>query len=78
LISRRRAEPVRHTYEALQRYHAVHLANKSVDVDHIQVAYLLGNTGLNGLIVAISIAAVFCGATRISGMGRISCQIDRG
>lgn len=63
------AEPVRHTYEALQKYHAVHLANKSVDVDHIRVAYLLGNAGLNGLIVAISIASVFCGANTYIGNG---------
>jgi len=62
-------EPVRHTYEALQKYDAVHLANKTVDSDHLQVAYLLGNTTLNGLIVAISIASVFFGANTYIGNG---------
>jgi Na+/H+ antiporter NhaD/arsenite permease-like protein len=62
-------EPVRHTYEALQKYDAVHLANKTVNSDHIQVAYLLGNTALNGLIVAISVAAVFFGANTYIGNG---------
>src|SRR5439155_16112900 len=28
-------EPVRHAYEALQKYNALHLANKNVDLDHI-------------------------------------------
>ena len=63
------AEPVRHTYEALQKYDALHLANKSVDVDYIQAACLLGNASLNGLIVAISIAAVFFGANTYIGNG---------
>src|SRR5437762_7341227 len=62
-------EPVRHTYEALRKYDAVHLANKTVDADHIQVAYLLGNNALNGLIVALSIAAVFFGANTYIGNG---------
>src|SRR5439155_3190453 len=62
-------EPARHTYEALQKYHAFHLANKTVDLDHIRVAYLLGNTALNGLIVAISIASVFFGANTYIGNG---------
>jgi len=38
-------------------------------VDHIQVAYLLGNQKLNNLIVAISVGAVFFGAATYIGNG---------
>ena len=62
-------EPVRHTYEALQKYHSAHLAAGTVDSDHIQVAYLLGNEKFNNLIVAISVGAVFFGAATYIGNG---------
>jgi Na+/H+ antiporter NhaD/arsenite permease-like protein len=62
-------EPVRLTFEALQKYEPLHLANKTVDTDHIQIAYLLGNLKLNALIVALSVGAVFFGANTYIGNG---------
>jgi Na+/H+ antiporter NhaD/arsenite permease-like protein len=62
-------EPVRLTFEALQKYDPVRLANKTVEADHIQVAYLLGNLNLNKLLVALSVAAVFFGANTYIGNG---------
>jgi len=53
-----------------------HLANKSVDVDHIQVAYCW-ETRAERADRGYQHCAVFCARTRISGMGRISWQIDR-
>ena len=38
-------------------------------MDHIQVAYLLGNAKLNILVVALSIGAVFFGANTYIGNG---------
>jgi Na+/H+ antiporter NhaD/arsenite permease-like protein len=63
------AEAIRHTYEALQRYHGTLLAGGKVDVDHIEVAFLLGNTEFNHYILAISIGAVFFGANTYIGNG---------
>jgi Na+/H+ antiporter NhaD/arsenite permease-like protein len=63
------AEPVRHTYEALQKYHGARLAQGAVDVDHIEIAFLIGNAKFNGYIVAISVASVFFGATTYVGNG---------
>ena len=63
------AEPVRLTFAALQKYDAVHLANKTADLDHIQVAYLLGNHQFNLLLVALSVGAVFFGANTYIGNG---------
>ena len=63
------AEQIRHTYEALQKYHAPLLATGNVDVEHIEVAFLLGNTAFNNFILAISIGAVFFGANTYIGNG---------
>jgi Na+/H+ antiporter NhaD/arsenite permease-like protein len=63
------AEPVRHTYEALQKYHADHLAARKVEVEEIEVAFLLGNTAFNKYILAISVGAVFFGANTYIGNG---------
>jgi Na+/H+ antiporter NhaD/arsenite permease-like protein len=63
------AEPIRQTFEALHKYDPVHLANKTVDLVHIQMAYLLGNPNLNILIVALSVGAVFFGANTYIGNG---------
>lgn len=63
------SEPVRHTYEALQKYQAAHLASKSVGVEQLEIAYLLGNTSLNSYLVAISVGAVFFGANTYIGNG---------
>ena len=63
------SEPVRQTFLALQKYHATHLARHAVDVDHIEVAYVLGNLKLNTHLLAISIGAVFFGAATYIGNG---------
>ena len=63
------AEPVRHTYEALQKYHSSLLAKDAVDVDHIEIAFLIGNVKFNSYIVAISVASVFFGANTYIGNG---------
>jgi Na+/H+ antiporter NhaD/arsenite permease-like protein len=63
------SESVRNTYQALQKYHGALLAQGTVDVDHIDIAYLLGNVKLNGYLVAISVASVFFGACTYIGNG---------
>ena len=63
------AEPVRHTFEALEKYHANHLASGTVGVEEIEVAFLLGNAQFNNYILAISVGAVFFGANTYIGNG---------
>ena len=63
------AEPVRQTYEALQKYHSAKLASGNVGVEEIEVAFLLGNGAFNNYIVAISVGAVFFGANTYIGNG---------
>lgn len=62
-------EPVRHTYETLAKYYGPLLSSKTIDTDHIEVAYLIGNPRFNAYIVAISIASVFFGACTYIGNG---------
>lgn len=62
-------EAVRNTIAALQTYHAKILASGGVDAEHIEIAYLLGNTAFNNYIVAISVGAVFFGACTYIGNG---------
>jgi len=63
------SEPIRATYEALQKYHSVHLASGNVGVEEIEVAFLLGNNAFNNYIVAISVGSVFFGANTYIGNG---------
>jgi Na+/H+ antiporter NhaD/arsenite permease-like protein len=63
------AEQIRHTLEALQKYHAAALAAGNVDTEQVQVAFLLGNHGFNRYLLAISIGAVFFGANTYIGNG---------
>ena len=63
------ATEILNTYAALQKYHAPLLASGSVDTDHIEVAFLLGNQAFNSFILAISIGAVFFGANTYIGNG---------
>ena len=63
------SEPVRATYTALQQYFASQLAAKSLSLEQVQIAYLLGNEHLNRYIVAISVGAVFFGANTYIGNG---------
>lgn len=63
------AEPVRATFAALQTYQAAALAKGAVDVEHIEIAFLVGNAAFNKYIVAISVGAVFFGANTYIGNG---------
>jgi Na+/H+ antiporter NhaD/arsenite permease-like protein len=63
------SEPVRATYAALQQYFAPQLAAKTISLEQVEIAYLLGNDHLNRYIVAISVAAVFFGANTYIGNG---------
>ncbi len=63
------AEAIGNTYAALQKYHAALLASGKVQVEEIEVAFLLGNTAYNNYILAISIGAVFFGANTYIGNG---------
>lgn len=63
------SEPARYTFEALQKYFAAHLSNKTLTRENIEIAYLLGNLDLNKYIVAISIGSVFFGANTYIGNG---------
>jgi Na+/H+ antiporter NhaD/arsenite permease-like protein len=63
------AELIRHTFEALQEYHAAGLASGDVGTEEIKVAFLLGNHSFNRYILAISIGAVFFGANTYIGNG---------
>ena len=63
------AELIRHTFEALQKYHPTALASGQVGTEEIEVAFLLGNASFNRYILAISIGAVFFGANTYIGNG---------
>jgi Na+/H+ antiporter NhaD/arsenite permease-like protein len=63
------AEPIHHAIAALQKYHAAALASGKVGTEQIEVAFLLGQGDLNRYILAISIGAVFFGASTYIGNG---------
>jgi Na+/H+ antiporter NhaD/arsenite permease-like protein len=62
-------ESVRATFAALQKYYPTFLDGKTLQREHIEMAFLLGNAHLNQYIVAISIGAVFFGANTYIGNG---------
>jgi hypothetical protein len=61
--------PVRHTFEALQKYHGAQLVRRTVGVEEIEIAFLLGNAHFNTYLLALSIGAVFFGANTYIGNG---------
>jgi Na+/H+ antiporter NhaD/arsenite permease-like protein len=63
------AEAIRHTLEALQKYHGADVAAHDVTVDEIRICFLLGNITFNRYILAISVGAVFFGACTYIGNG---------
>jgi Na+/H+ antiporter NhaD/arsenite permease-like protein len=63
------AESVRHTLEALQRYHGSDITARTVTVDEIKVGFLLGNVEYNRYLVALSVGSVFFGAATYIGNG---------
>ena len=62
-------ESVRNTVSAIQFYFGGKLQSGYLAVEQIEIAYLLGNPHSNIFIVAISIAAVFFGASTYIGNG---------
>jgi Na+/H+ antiporter NhaD/arsenite permease-like protein len=62
-------ETVRNTCDAIQKFYSKMLATGAVDLEHIEIAFLLGNAAFNNFIVAISIGAVFFGAATYIGNG---------
>ena len=62
-------EAVKHTFAAMQKFYPQLLASGTMDVEHIDMAFLLGNQAFNMYIVAISIGAVFFGAATYIGNG---------
>jgi Na+/H+ antiporter NhaD/arsenite permease-like protein len=62
-------EQIKLTFGALQRFHPAELASGAVNADEIQVAYLIGNLGLNVHLLAVSIGSVFFGANTYIGNG---------
>ena len=56
------AEQIKQTFFALQKYHAVGLANGKIGLDEIEAAYLLANPAFSSYILATSVGAVFFGA----------------
>lgn len=63
------AELIQGTLGALQQYHPEYLAAKSVTVEQVEIAFLLGNASFNHYVVAISVGAVFFGAFTYIGNG---------
>jgi Na+/H+ antiporter NhaD/arsenite permease-like protein len=63
------SEAVRDTLAILQRHHPEHVAARSVGVEEIEIAFLLGNGVLAKYIAAISVGAVFFGANTYIGNG---------
>jgi Na+/H+ antiporter NhaD/arsenite permease-like protein len=62
-------EAVRNTFAAMQKFYPQLIASGAMDVEHIDMAFLLGNQSFNMYIVAISIGAVFFGAATYIGNG---------
>jgi len=63
------AEQVRQTLLTLQKYHGDQLLTKGVTTEEIKVCFLLGNAHFNKCVLAISVAAVFFGASTYIGNG---------
>jgi Na+/H+ antiporter NhaD/arsenite permease-like protein len=57
------------TLGALHEYHPLALASGKLDLEQIEVGYLLGKPALNHFITAISVGAVFFGANTYIGNG---------
>jgi Na+/H+ antiporter NhaD/arsenite permease-like protein len=63
------SEVVRNTCAAIQAHYPAALAAKTLDLEHIEIAFLIGNTAYNSFIVAISVGSVFFGANTYIGNG---------
>lgn len=63
------AEQVRQTLVTLQKYHGDQVLAKGVSREEIEVCFLLGNATFNKYVLAISVGAVFFGASTYIGNG---------
>ena len=63
------ADQIQQTLETLQKYHGADVLTKSITTQDIEVCFLLGNATFNKYILAISIGAVFFGASTYIGNG---------
>jgi len=61
--------PFPQVVEVLQKYHAADFANGTLLASHAQVAFLLADPRQNHILLAISMAAVFFGASTYIGNG---------
>ena len=62
-------EPVRNTCAAIAEHYPKMLSSYVVDLEHIKIAFLIGNAAFNKFIVAISVGSVFFGANTYIGNG---------
>jgi Na+/H+ antiporter NhaD/arsenite permease-like protein len=62
-------QEITNTFAALNKYHGMDIATGKVPKEEIEIAYLIGNTALNDLLVAVSVGAVFFGACTYIGNG---------
>lgn len=62
-------ESVRNTCDAILKFYPKLIASGAVDQEHIEIAFLIGNTAFNNFIVAISVGSVFFGACTYIGNG---------
>ena len=62
-------EPVQQTLAALAKYYPAAWSARSVTVEQIEMAFLLGNPRFNNYILSISVGAVFFGANTYIGNG---------
>jgi Na+/H+ antiporter NhaD/arsenite permease-like protein len=60
---------VRMAFAALQKYHGAQLAERTMTKDQIAIALMLANPVFNKCIIAISVGAVFFGASTYIGNG---------
>jgi Na+/H+ antiporter NhaD/arsenite permease-like protein len=63
------AKEIANTFAALKKYHSLDISSGHVPKEEIEIAYLIGNLKLNGLLVAVSVGAVFFGACTYIGNG---------
>jgi Na+/H+ antiporter NhaD/arsenite permease-like protein len=63
------ASQIRSTFEALRQFHPAEVASRSVNAEHIQTSFLLGNVGFDIHLLAVSVGSVFFGANTYIGNG---------
>jgi Na+/H+ antiporter NhaD/arsenite permease-like protein len=69
IVTGAHAEDIRRTLAILREYHSAALERGTLTTDQIEVAFLIGDPGLNRHLVAISVGSVFFGAATYIGNG---------